>query len=293
MIALALGILTCTASAASDDPPCPGGWLAVQAQVVYVNPNGASAGRSLADGTSDRVRVNDVLCDGDTLVVDAAVREIRLKEGSTTNVYKPPQRKTYRAPSHPWLNRARSLVDATIQGLAILQIRLGRPVPTAPNREDGSVPFQVARFLVPDTPQVLTVDVSPAIGWIGGATPYLCSGTKVAEGQLWCTVATPVASTAHAVLLVESADGNSARWSLSRAEWTDVPRPDWIPPGAGPTDESSQAAWALWLWREGPPQWRLQALGMFESVSRDNWLAETLLDMALIGVLKPQPPAQR
>ncbi|MNH42218.1 hypothetical protein D3C79_1038740 [compost metagenome] len=65
---------------------------------------------------------------------------------------------------------------------------------------------------------------------------------------------------------------------------TRLPRPDWVSAGTPVLDLEHRAAWAIWLWREGGPAWRLQALAMLNE-TRQNWLAGWLL----AGILAETP----
>lgn len=134
--------------------------------------------------------------------------------------------------------------------------------------------------------QKLVSGSRPVLGWHGGRAPYRCQwldryGETLAGGEPLdsadCVApATPPQGTA---LAVSGASGVDLIWRAEVVAATALPRPHWLAADAADTAEA-RAAWAIWLWREGGIEWRLQALAML-GASREFLVASVLLDSIL------------
>jgi hypothetical protein len=278
------------------DVSCKEGWFGVKAQIVRIDPAGQKVFRRRGSEPDAPVGVDDTLCAGDVLRLPNEVKSIDYYEGGRTVHL---TERTYTAGgTGSFGGKAGEYVKLLMGSVAVLSPPPPRPAATS-SRGTVAVQAGPAQAILPlkDLPrQHIAIGLSTYVSWRDGHAPYACEVTDesadplwkgTATEQGWCTI--PVENRAAARLSVRDADRRALGWNVQVVQWTDVPRPKWIDGLAASQLPAAQTtAWALWLWREAAPEWRLQALGMLGSAAKNEWLAGYFLD----GVLNESPPAR-
>jgi hypothetical protein len=295
--ALILPGLMAARTAAGVEPACEQGWLLVQAQVANVSPAGARAERLTPNRKRRLVHAGDLLCNGDTLIVpkDASVElnvagRAVLVGGAKPSYVVEGGAASGRAAISEYLRLALATIESLPPPEKRPQSTQGRGAggPGA----GGGLPIKPILYLDELPRQRLTPDLPVVVAWRNGAAPFSCETSDANANVIWksppsaalsCQVGTRAGSAAR--LVVRDAGQRSEGWNLARAQWSAVPRPDWIGAAGGLRMPSGElGAWAIWLWQNGGEEWRLQALGMLNAAARNEWLASYFLDQALAEV---------
>lgn len=282
-------------AAAAPNPPCPQGWLGIQAQVTRVSPASASLGRLPAGAHSVvPLSIGGVLCEGDTLQFPAESGD------AVVEIYEAGRIVSVDARKGPYklkdgvrakLSAAAAYINAALEGVGDLGLPQSRPQPTASRgaaAAEASSPIRAVKPMRDLPRQRLSPDVRPVVGWLGGAGPYACLALDDDGEPLWkhagidngwCNYATDLARARR--LIVRDAQGRSAGWNVAPASAEDVPRPPWLAAGATGLSQADSTAWGIWLWQSAGPEWRLQAIGMLDAASKSEWLARYFVDSVL------------
>lgn len=298
-LALTCGIsLLMPAPCAAKD--CPGGLFGTAGQVLEVVPAPGQA-QGLAevvdpDGRRTLVGAGALFCHGDVVRVSASASQVVVHVEGERRTLEAGQTLRTAARSLPAGLQAQAL--ARLSGLRTQDGRL-RPVPVVPEprqiRAAGGAasapvwPLGTLRALQSLPRQKLTADVPVVLAWRGGAGPYACEAandwgdTVRALSQpgtvSWCVL--PGLPDATRQLRLREQRGPALTWNIQWVDWAQVPQPgDWL--GADKAMGSAQqTAWAIWLWRQGPAEWRLQALAMLQQAAGEQWLAAYYRDLIL------------
>jgi hypothetical protein len=287
---------------AGVEPACEQGWLLVQAQVANVSPAGARAERLTPKRKRRLVHAGDLFCNGDTLIVpkgasvelNVAGRTV-LVGGDTPSYVVEGGVASRRAAVSEYLRLAFGTIESLPPPEKRPQSTEGRG-----NRDPvagGALPIKPILYLEELPRQRLTPDLPVVVAWRNGTPPFSCESSNANGDIVWksppiaapsCQVGTRAGSAAR--LVVRDARQRSEGWNLAPAQWSAVPRPDWIGASGGLHMPSGDlGAWAIWLWQDGGDEWRLQALGMLNAAARNEWLASYFLDQVLAEV-PPLPP---
>lgn len=289
---------------AAPNPPCPQGWLGIQAQVTRVSPASTSLGRLPAGARAVvPLSIGGVLCEGDTLQFPTGSGDV------VVDLYEAGRIVSVEARKGPYkvmdgvrakVSAAAAYINAALEGIGELGLPQSRPQPTASRggaTAETSSPIRAVKPLRDLPRQRLTPDVRPIVGWLGGAGPYACLALDDDGEPLWnqpgidtgwCNYATDLARAKR--LIVRDAQGRSAGWNVAPASAEDVPRPPWVAVDAIKLSHADSTAWGIWLWQSAGPEWRLQAIGMLDAASKSEWLARYFVDSVLgeVPVLAPR-----
>jgi hypothetical protein len=289
------------ALAVAGGAPCPGGLFSIQAMVTRVQPADSVLFRiPSAGGAPVALIAGGILCEGDMLEFGPVASGVKVE------IYEAGQVITvdgglgaYRVKSgaRAVLAAASAYIATALGGVGDLAMPQDRPRPTAARggEADEAAPIRPIRTLRDLPRQRLSTEARPVLAWTGGVPPYACqvldAETEVrwAAGGIesgWCKAETGEASAAR--LIVRDARGRSAGWNVRAAAPAEVPRPAWLPGAVVTLSSADRTAWAIWLWQDGGPEWRLQAVAMLDAQARDEWLARYFLD----GVLGELPLLQ-
>lgn len=292
---LALLLPAAKISAAPAD--CAGGIFGVRAQVVRIVPPGAPVVKHAANQTSIPLKLDDVVCSGETVVVDGdRVRTVELYVNGRRVVVEP--NRPYTAPGgvRAVAKEMLTFVSDLIVGTNPLAAPSAIPSPTS-TRGGEEEPFRQTNLLRGLPAQRMAREEAALLSWRGGEGPYVCearneSGTTVSRTQLsdttsWCKVGLTDARTI--TLTAKDARGGSVTWTVTPAASNEIPRPAWVGSNTTALSDEERTAWALWLWKEGGPAWRLQALGMFDRLAPGTWLAAYVRDGVLADSKKLTP----
>ena len=287
------------AYAAAPAGTCPRGWFGIQALVTRVSPSTAAVYKRAADGSMAQLAPGSVLCRGETLVFKGNKGRVDLYEAGRA-VSVDASQGSYRVKSgaRAVLSAAAAYVNAALEASTQLAAPRSRPQPTGARGEDASG----TRFAGQINPilslrnlprQFVTADARPVVGWHDGVGPYACQAVRSDDSVVWSEsgLDTPrcefkAAPDKATRLVVRDSRGQSTGWSIVSARWRDVPRPPWLPSDLSALSSADRAAWGIWIWQRGGPEWRLQALGILNAVTRREWVASYVLD----GVLAETPP---
>lgn len=288
-------------------PPC-GNVFNIAAQIVRVEPAGASLTRILRTGERKQVGLNDVICRGETLLFAGGdAQRAVLREADQRKVLLPAQ--SYVAPS--------GVVDAAERAFSYLAgiLRTVEALPPAadipgPNAVRGSqtpgqpsVQLPVRRLTaLEDLPRQRVVrGLRVALSWRGGAAPYRCEAVSrlgvavrtseaMAESS-WCALDAGQVEVTQ--VAVRDANGRLATWNIELVSGSEVPRPDWLAPARETPSAAESTAWAWWLWQTGGAAWRLQALSMLHAHADTVWMAGYLRDQVLTETPQFAPATSR
>ena len=286
-------------------PPCPGGWFHAQAMVTQVLPPTAKVNkRTGSGGAPSPLKAGSVLCQGESLVFEEPGdgSEVELYENDkVVRVSAQTRSYTVQGGVQGVLEAAGSYLNSVMSGVPSLSAPPSRSKPTGA-RGSGDAPQDPAsvRRVLPILPlrdlppQRVTRDTGLVVGWVNGVGPYACEAldqdgallwSRKDIAQAWCEVPPGIDHVAR--VLVREHAGRSNGWNVQLANDRDIPRPPWLPPG--PPAGAERTAWAIWLWQEGGPQWRLQALGMLNALSASQFIAGYFVDTVLAEVPLVQP----
>lgn len=302
MCAVTVGLLCWghapSALAGAGELPCPSGWLSVRAMVTRVSPPRAELVRRTAGSqASVPIAVGGVLCEGDALLFASAAEDVQVELYEAGKLVTwAGHRGPYTVPSglKASLGAAAAYLSAVFEGASELGPPPMRPNPTAA-RGDGSTaaasPIQAVKHLRDLPRQRLAHGARPTVAWLGGVGPYTCqalgedgdalwSHRDIAAG--WCTY--PPDLTRSTRLVVRDAQGRSAGWNIAAAMRDELPRPAWVARDAATPAAPELAAWAIWIWQNAGPEWRLQAVAMLGTAAQSEWLASYFLDSVLAEV---------
>lgn len=297
-----IGLLSVLASVAlparaqqpAAPPPCEGVFN-IAAQIVRIEPAGASLTRVLRTGERKSVGQNGVVCRGETLLFAGGnAQRVVLREADQRKILVPSQ--SYVAPSGlvDATTRAFSYMAGIFRTLEALPPAVDIPGPAGIRGSQTSGAPVVALQIRPlsalrDLPRQRVVpSLRVILSWREGEGPYRCEavsrlgvvslkGEAMAEGS-WCELYADRAEASQ--LAVRDGRGRLATWNIELASWSDVPRPDWLAQKVSVSPAES-TAWAWWLWTMGGPAWRLQALAMLHEHAGTVWMAGYLRDQVL------------
>jgi hypothetical protein len=291
----ALGVVTHPAVVAAP-ADCPGGLLGVAAQIVSVQPEGAALMRTTAENQKVQAVAGQHLCHGESVAVPPAGQPVSavLHVGGQRRVLERGQSFAAAAASAALNAQAVALLDSLQLPDGGLRIAPDVPEPrlvrSAGEGATGpALQLTTLRTLRSLPRQALTGDVAPVLAWREGVGPYTCNIVSVQgdvitsrsadERSSWCAL--PAGQTNATQLLVRESRGPSVTWNVRWVDWADVPRPPTLPSLSPTASAADRAAWALWLWREAPPAWRLQGLAMLHQLAPQAWLAGYARDLIL------------
>jgi hypothetical protein len=270
-----------TGAMAQARSPCSEGWFTIRARVVMVEP--ASVVLHAIQGASRReVSLGALLCSGETLEVPSDSNVEVLEAGRTIKV----SPRGHQVGASPAVRAAASAyVDGVLQIVQGLRPALPRALPTASRgRSAPESNYRRVRLIsgLRDTPrQRLMADAQPVLAWRSGVEPYRCSVTSEDATRLWLTPPTAAGSCNLSLLQTRATRvgvydgyGYTAGINISIVDSSMIPLPPW---GAGDTT-AERTAWAIWLWREGQPEWRLQAISMLNALADAEPIAANLLE---------------
>lgn len=291
----ALGLVTSLGVVASP-ADCPGGLLGIAAQIVSVQPEGAALMRTTAEDQKVQAVAGQHLCHGESVAVPPAGLAVSavLHVGGQRRVLERGQSFSAAAASAALNAQAVALLDSLQLPDGGLRIAPDVPEPrlvrSAGEGATGpALQLTTLRTLRSLPRQALTEDVAPVLAWREGVGPYTCNVVSVQgdvitsrsadERSSWCVL--PAGQTNATQLLVRESRGPSVTWNVRWVDWADVPRPPTLPSLSPTASAADRAAWALWLWREAPPAWRLQGLAMLHQLAPQAWLAGYARDLIL------------
>lgn len=291
----ALGVATHPAVVAAP-ADCPGGLLGVAAQIVTIEPQGAALLRTNVKDQKVQAVAGQHLCHGESVAVPAAGQAVSavLHAGGQRRVLERGQSFSAVATSTVPNVQAVALLDSLQLPDGGLRIAPDVPEPrlVRSGGEGATGPalqLTTLRTLRSLPRQALTEDVAPVLAWREGVGPYTCNIVSVQgdvitsrsadERSSWCAL--PAGQTNATQLLVRESRGPSVTWNVRWVDWADVPRPRTLPSLSPTASAADRAAWALWLWREAPPAWRLQGLAMLHQLAPQAWLAGYARDLIL------------
>jgi hypothetical protein len=303
----ALLVLALPSIARAEAPRCPDTLLGVRALVTRVDPVGQTFAKQLANGRQETIGVRGVVCVGDSVVLPAGgpVRQVELYVGSSIEVVTP--QKPFRNEGGVVASTKRA-AQFVLQALGAVGELRAPPFPTATESRGGpaaeGAPVRQVRPLpaLKDLPaQRLTADTPPVISWRDGRGPYRCEArddvgtatvtTSVGRDDAWCAFRAGTKG-AVALLVIDARAGRTA-WDIQPTGWAEVPRPDWVGADLRAVSGPDRAAWALWLWKNGGPEWRLQALGMLNLLAPTVWTAGYARDSILANLPELAPNERR
>lgn len=287
VIWMALALAPCAAKA------CPGGLFGTAGQVLEVMPADAQVEVVDAEGHGTLVGVGALYCHGDVVRPSASASQVVIHAEGQRRTLAPGE--AYRAAARPVPADVQTLVQ--LSGLRTQDGRL-RPVPVVPEprqiRAAGAAssatvwPLSTLRALQGLPRQLLTPDVPVVLAWRGGAGSYACEAANdwgdtvralpQPSNVSWCVLSALPDATRQ--LRLREQRGPALTWNIRRVDWAQVPRPAQLA-RARAADAADQTAWAIWLWRQGPAEWKLQALAMLQQVAGEQWLAAYYRDLIL------------
>lgn len=295
-------VFACGIDASRADPqvpPCAGGWLSVQAMVTRISPGTAKVSKRAGAGPVTDLKVAGVLCEGESLLfanaADGSLVEL-YEAGKVVVVEARYGSYTVKSGVHAALSAAASYVNAALSGASDLGPPPARPSPTGV-RGDAASAQDAARQVRPILPlrglprQKVSVGARLIVGWRDGVAPYSCevhdddgpiTSSRTSTSQGWCEMPADLRRAVR--LVVRDGVGRSTGWNIAVITESQVPRPQWLPAGAGFAPGTDQTAWAIWLWQHGGPEWRLQALGMLNASAGSEFLAGYFVDRVLAEV---------
>lgn len=305
--ALVGSILPAQAQQPVAPPPC-GGVFNIAAQIVRVDPAGASLTRLLRTGERKPVGLHDVICRGETLLfAGGEAQRAVLREADQRKVLVPAQ--SYVAPSGvvDAAERAFSYMAGILRTVEALPPAADIPGPNAvrgslsPGQPSVALPIRSLTLLEDLPRQRLVRDLPVTLSWRGGSAPYQCEavsrlgvvirkGEAMADGS-WCALDAGQAEATQ--VAVRDAQGRLVTWNLELVSWSEVPRPDWLPPARATPSAAESTAWAWWLWKSGGSPWRLQALAMMHAQAGTVWMAGYLRDQVLTETPQFAPDPSR
>jgi hypothetical protein len=290
VVAVLLSLFHTSTQAA--DVHCQDGWLGVRAEIIRIKPPSDGVRKQPGDG---KLHENDVLCEGDTLIVPSGIAVELYEEGKAVT----------HTGDYKIKGGAAALTAKAAEYLKIVFAVVSpdtppsRPTSTSvrgtqdiPNSEKATIlAISPLRDL---TQQSLVVGLQPVASWRDGSSAFTCEILNGSAEILWTSEAIkggwclfPRVPDQTARLRVRDARKRSIGWNVKIVEWREVPRPDWIDRSAGARSRPQDAtAWAIWLWKEGDAQWRMQSLAMLNDASGSQWLAGYFID----HVLAENPP---
>jgi hypothetical protein len=271
---------------------CVNGVFDVKAQVVFIDPADGVPTKRAINGQETDLELNGVLCSGESISLPAngKVRQIVIYQAGKNVLVRagdPP----FKVKSGILAYAGRALAFA--DGLLGAAGELGAPPDIAVDTTSRSSlsELSAAPWLGADLPpQRLTRDLAAIVMWDGGSGPFTCSvqskrakilWKRKSERVRWCELRSSLTGSSR--LVVHDAAGHSLSWTIARAPWSDVPRPEWISVAQSSVPPADRTAWALWLWTTAGPEWRLQALSMLNDLARSEFLARYARDSILAG----------
>jgi hypothetical protein len=274
-------------------PDCPAGLFGVVAQIVRVDPPGTMLSKRLVSGRDEPVGTNGVICAGESLDVSdkGGLRSVEVYTGGRKEVLKPDVRFQRERGLLAHTASALNFLSDLIGGVAAIKPPPSVPVPTAVRGAESTAPAAtVVRALrgLREPQQKLVMGLAPVLGWRGGSGPYRCLALSDAAEEVasavqpgtasWCAIEGDVSRAA--LLQVRDDFGKRESWNVTFVEEADVPRPAWL----GSTQRLAHAdrtAWAVWLWKDAGPEWRLTALAMLHRLAPVEWVAGYARDSLL------------
>lgn len=296
LVALAASVLLAGSwSANASGKPCVGGWFDWTATVVRTEPTQALLKVRDKLGGMRSVGLNDVLCGGDTVVVPRGV-SVELRQSGKVRLVN--EAGEYRISDSSAVIDAASTIVANLMELAGgLRPPVPRPDPTG-SRGLITVVNQLKPIMsLPKRHrQRLTADMPTLVSWRGGSPPYRCLAIKEdltpvwlgddVGKQGWCVI--PEVSRSADRITVRDSREKSTGWNIRVTTWEEVPRPAWLATLPSEMLSADRTAWAAWLWHEGDPAFRLQALGMLNREVDFAPVAGQLVDYILDEKLLPR-----
>jgi hypothetical protein len=272
---------------------CSGGVFGIEAQVVLIDPAGASLMKRAPNGKQLPVNIDSFICAGDSISVPAngPVKKIVLYHGGRTVSLARGQTFTNEEGVSVYASQALEFVSNFLHELGEIKSPPDLAVDTTSRGDaDASAAIRKPRFLGERLPsQRLTPAIAPIVTWKDGAAPFVCEAQSGEGATLW-TVKVPDSKRSCAFtsdltkvsrVTVHDAQAQTVTWDITPASWSDVPRPEWISSASFSGSAADRTAWAFWLWKEAGPEWRLQALSMLNELASQEFLAGYLRDNIL------------
>ncbi|MEJ8815199.1 hypothetical protein WKW77_29300 [Variovorax ureilyticus] len=301
MLQAAARLLVILAGAKGDathaaEPPCKTGWLTARAMITRVDPPDLEVFRlDPATGVKTRVSKNAVLCDRQALVFDDKQTDatVELLEGGKRVLVKAGETHVVPSGASAVALAIRQYVDAAWDAAGDLQAPLKAEIRTnIRNGQESNIrePLRLINALRRLSGQVVAAEVPVHLAWRAGLAPYTCEGqnmqaTVVATLPVGergdCTIPLDQGTKTITRLAVVDSAGQSAGVNFRRATAPELPRPDWIAAGKTWKPDPEGAAWAMWLWREGGPTWRLQAIALLQASASTQFPASLLYESIL------------
>lgn len=289
LLTLWIGVFAVDASAEAPPAlPCADGWFTIRATIVALDGPDQSLRATSARGARP-VGLHDVLCAGEILEVDARHRVEVLESGSVRTVT-PPGHRVGAAP-------ATAAAASKYVGLLFEMVRgLRPPLPraAATGARGGRTEaqgYEAVRLLagLRNVPrQRVTLGQPVLLAWRGGVAPYRCTVSDDTATELWQSETVAGAwcegakfTGAASRLSVVDAQGVYAGVNVTVVEWAVVPRPPWGSFDPTTSSTTDMTAWAAWLWRSAPAEWRLQGLTMLQALGAQEVVSANLLERAL------------
>jgi hypothetical protein len=265
--------------------PCEGDWFDVQAQVILIEPVGSTLEKRSTKGIVSYLEANDVICSGDLVALPphGSPTRVVLYQSGRSIILLPGQSFANTVTLRRYSANAARFVRELMSGIGALKPAPGRPVETV--TRGGGSKLRVTNPLDTGALQRLTLDMPIVSTWRDGLPPFTCSaltsaGRVIAQTAVqqdaWCSL-TGRLRNANTFVIRDAASAVLS-WKIEKVSWKDVPRPEWL--SRRPVAEE-KVAWALWLWVEGGPAWRLQALSMLSEGSSSQFLAAYMRDNIL------------
>lgn len=286
--------------AVAAEPACEEGWLAVQAQVMRLTPGDRAAERITPEHRRLPVRVGDLLCEGDELILPEGGAAELFLAGRVVQVDGAGSPHLIKAGARMRLAEASDYLRLAFKSLFVLAPPEARPSVTASRGGNGRPALSLAPIMHLEVlpRQRLTPDLSVVVAWRNGDGPFSCEAVNGEGTPVWTSKPEPEQScrfgprmSGVARLNVRDTRQRSTGWNVSTASWHDVPRPAWIAASASACpDGGYMGAWGIWLWQNGGAAWRLQSISMLDAASRHEWIAAYFLAQVLAEV-PPLVPA--
>jgi hypothetical protein len=296
-IAVVAGLLC--SSAVGAEAPCESGWLHVRASIVTTIPKSAPVYRVGKSGKRSEVIDPPLLCEGDTLILEPPLRFVEVLQGGNIQKVEVSARQ-WTVPHGPAVASAAiaAQVGRLMDLMTVFSTPVRRPAHTGARSPGAETTPRAVGFLDRHGVAYLTGDRAAIVAWKGGEPPFACTADTTPPqvagvgNERWCEFSGTTISRGAGSIGMSAGDGQTVTWKIERRDWRNVPRPYWIPSmDNGPDIPFDEFAWAVWLWREGPPEWRLQSLSMLNSAAGSEYLAGYLLNLTLNDT-PPLPPAK-
>jgi hypothetical protein len=279
---LCLAVVCPDASAAPD---CTGSWLNAHSTVLRVVPESATVNRLASGGRPGRpLQRADTLCNGDVLrfPTESLNAIVEVYRGGAIEVLDSRVSGVSLGTASPAaLEAASRFVNSLLAGI---QSFSPPTVPVHAVRHDGQGDqLRGPALLVASAAgeQLLAEGQQLTLTWLSGVPPYRCellddagNVLRAAPGvqERRCQLMLPEPGTRVRAVVSDGAQ-RSVGWLIRIVPVTSVDRPEWVAASHAFEHSTTDAAWAVWLWRHGGAKWRLQSLSMASTLSASSFLA--------------------